>query len=118
MRKEKYDGIATVNGGPDGPRYGEIQGILSPPRSCCSRREPETASIDDQHGGEFTLFLAPRSIQSEQTASGERIENYRVLFEYYVKSQAAVEAKYAELIGFQPARFADDIKEVEYEKIR
>lgn len=50
--------------------------------------------------GEFTLFLASGSIQSEQTASGERIENYRVLFEYYVKSQAAVEAKYAELIGY------------------
>ncbi|HET8852558.1 MAG TPA: VOC family protein [Ktedonobacteraceae bacterium] len=50
--------------------------------------------------GEFTLFLAPGSIQSERTASGEHIENYRVLFEYYVKSQAAVEAKYAELIGY------------------
>ena|SRR5215471_4882927 len=29
--------------------------------------------------GEFTLFLAPGSIQSEQAASDERIENYRVL---------------------------------------
>jgi predicted lactoylglutathione lyase len=51
-------------------------------------------------GEEFTFFLAPRSIESEKSASGEAPENYRVLFEYYLKSQAAVEAKYAELIGY------------------
>lgn len=50
--------------------------------------------------GEFTLFLAPKSIESEQVASREPLETYRVLFEYYLKSQTAVEAKYAELIGY------------------
>lgn len=50
--------------------------------------------------GEFTLFLAAQSIESEPTASGKPLENYRALFEYYLKSQAAVEAKYAELIGY------------------
>lgn len=60
------------------------------------KRSPLMIKMD----GEFTLFLAPRSIESEQTASGEPLENYRILFEYYLKSQVAVEAKYAELIGY------------------
>jgi hypothetical protein len=51
MRKEEYDGVATVYGGPDGPRSGVIKGILSPPWPGGSRREPETASLDDQNGG-------------------------------------------------------------------
>ena len=56
--------------------------------------------------GEFTLLLAPQSIESEPTASGKPLENYRVFFEYYLKSQAAVEAKYAELVeyGYQSYR--------------
>ena len=40
--------------------------------------------------GEFTLFVAPGSIESEQSASGKRMENYLVLIEYDLKSQAAV----------------------------
>lgn len=60
------------------------------------KRPPLMIKMD----GEFTLFLAPKSIESEQTASGEPLENYRILFEYYLKSQAAVQAKYAELIGY------------------
>ena len=60
------------------------------------KRSPLMIKMD----GEFTLFLAPRSIESEQPASGEPLENYRILFEYYLKSQVAVEAKYAELIGY------------------
>src|SRR5262245_32082652 len=57
-------------------------------------------------GDEFTLFLAPESIPGEPAASGESPQPYRVLFEYYLKSQAAVEAKYAELIahGYQSYR--------------
>ena len=50
--------------------------------------------------GEFSLLLASRSIESEPTASGKPLENYRAFFEYYLKSQAAVEAKYEELIRY------------------
>lgn len=62
-------------------------------------------SQDEPHvqvkmGEEFTFFLDTRSIRPEKAAPGETVEHYRVLFEYYLKSQAAVEAKYAELIGY------------------
>ena len=50
--------------------------------------------------GKFSLFLAPPLIEKEQTTPDQESGNYRVLFEYYLKSQAAVEAKYAELIGY------------------
>ena len=60
------------------------------------KRPPLMIKMD----GEFTMFLSPISIESEQTASDEPIQDYRVLFEYYLKSQSAVEAKYAELIGY------------------
>jgi len=50
--------------------------------------------------GKFSLFLASQSIESERSASGEKPETYRVLFEYYLRHQSAVEAKYAELVGY------------------
>ena len=65
-----------------------------------AEEDPQRSPLMIKMDGEFNLFLAPRSIESEQTASGESLENYRVLFEYFLKSQAAVEAKYAELIGY------------------
>lgn len=68
-------------------------------------------SQDEPHvqvkmGEEFTFFLDTRAIKPEALASGETVEGYRVLFEYYLKSQAAVEAKYIELIeyGYQSYR--------------
>jgi catechol 2,3-dioxygenase-like lactoylglutathione lyase family enzyme len=51
-------------------------------------------------GEEFTFFLDNRSINPDESSDGKVSEHYRVLFEYYLKSQAAVEAKYAELISY------------------
>lgn len=68
-----------------------------------SQNEPH---VQVKMGEEFTFFLDTRAIKPEADASGKTIEGYRVLFEYYLKSQAAVEAKYAELIeyGYQSYR--------------
>ena len=65
-----------------------------------SQNEPH---VEVKMGEEFTFFLDTRTFRPEKPASGEPLENCRVLFEYYLKSQAAVEAKYAELIecGYQ-----------------
>ena len=49
---------------------------------------------------DFTFFLDTRMIKRDQPGTGEAAEGYRVLFEYYLKSQVAVEAKYAELVGY------------------
>jgi catechol 2,3-dioxygenase-like lactoylglutathione lyase family enzyme len=52
-------------------------------------------------GEGFTFFLnSSGRFKPEKPAAGEPLENCRVLFEYYLKSQAAVEAKYAELVGY------------------
>lgn len=56
--------------------------------------------VEIKMGEDFTFFLDTRAIKRDNPAAGESSENYRVLFEYYLKSQAAVEAKYAELIGY------------------
>ena len=71
--------------------------------------------IEVKMKGEFTLFLDTRTIPRESLAGGEAMEEPRVIFEYYVKSQAAVEAKYAELIGYgyqsyrSPSIFSNEI---------
>lgn len=62
-------------------------------------------SQDRQHvqvkmGEDFTFFLDTRTISPEKSASDASLGGYRVLFEYYLKSQAAVEAKYAELVAY------------------
>lgn len=62
--------------------------------------EPRSLPLMVKMGEDFTFFLAPQSIASEKGANGEGPEDYHVLFEYYLQSQAAVEAKYAELIGY------------------
>lgn len=49
---------------------------------------------------EFTFFLDTRAFGPEKPASDEPLENCRVLFEYYLESQAAVKEKYAELVGY------------------
>ena len=49
--------------------------------------------------GEFTLLLSPNTIERDHLESGGAPNDLRVFFEYYVQSQAAVEAKYAELVG-------------------
>ena len=68
-----------------------------------SQHEPH---IEVKMGGEFTFFLDTRAFGPEKPASGKTLENCRVLFEYYLESQEAVEAKYAELIeyGYQSYR--------------
>jgi len=48
----------------------------------------------------FTLFLDTRTINPDASASTESATGYPLLFEYYLKTQTAVEAKYAELIGY------------------
>jgi catechol 2,3-dioxygenase-like lactoylglutathione lyase family enzyme len=56
--------------------------------------------IEVKMQGELTLFLDTRTIPREHPAGGEAAEQPRVIFEYNLKSQAAVEAKDAELIGY------------------
>ncbi len=56
----------------------------------------EGPHVQVKMAGEFTLFLDTRTIKPDEAG----VESYRVLFEYYLKSQAAVEAKYAELVGY------------------
>lgn len=64
------------------------------------------AHVEVKMKDEFTFFLDTRTFGPEKPASGKPLENCRVLFEYYLKSQAAVEAKYAELVeyGYQSYR--------------
>ena len=50
--------------------------------------------------GELTFFLDTRAIKRDHSASSESPETYHALFEYFLKSQGAVEAKYAELISY------------------
>jgi predicted lactoylglutathione lyase len=68
-----------------------------------SQNEPH---VEVKMGEEFTFFLDTRNFGPEKPTSGEIPANARVIFEYYLKSQAAVEAKYAELIecGYQSYR--------------
>jgi catechol 2,3-dioxygenase-like lactoylglutathione lyase family enzyme len=56
--------------------------------------------IEVKMQGEFTLFFDTRNIPREQPAANGAAEKPRVIFEYYLKTQAAVKAKYAELIGY------------------
>lgn len=51
-------------------------------------------------GSGFTFFLDTRTIKSDGTGAGESADGYQALFEYYLKSAAAVEAKYAELMAY------------------
>lgn len=63
----------------------------------------ENAHVEVKMGGDFTFFLDSRTFAPDKPASGEPLESCRVLFEFYLKSQAAVVAKYNELIacGYQ-----------------
>jgi catechol 2,3-dioxygenase-like lactoylglutathione lyase family enzyme len=57
--------------------------------------------IEVKMQGDFTLFFDTRTIPREHPAVGEAEEKPRgAIFEYYLKTQAAVEAKYAELLGY------------------
>ncbi len=56
--------------------------------------------VEVKMGGEFTFFLDTRTIKRDEPAPAESSEGYRAIFEYYLKTQAAVEAKYAELVGY------------------
>jgi predicted lactoylglutathione lyase len=62
-----------------------------------SESEPH---VEIKMGEDFTFFLNSRAIPPEQRESGTMPPTSRVIFEYYLKSQAAVEAKYAELIAY------------------
>jgi hypothetical protein len=49
----------------------------------------------------YIFFLTPTTIERERLASETGAgENLRVFFEFYLKSEAAVRAKYAELVGY------------------
>jgi len=57
--------------------------------------------------GGFTFFLDsnpnrwdPRYVLSADSEPGEASEGYAPILEFYLKTQAAVDAKYAELTGF------------------
>jgi catechol 2,3-dioxygenase-like lactoylglutathione lyase family enzyme len=62
--------------------------------------QPKQPPIFINMKGQFSLFLAPASIQSERAANGEKPETYRVIFEYDVKTQDAVEEKYQEMMNY------------------
>jgi predicted lactoylglutathione lyase len=62
-----------------------------------SEHEPH---VEIKMGEDFTFFLNTRAIPPDAQGSAKTPETSRVLFEYYLKSQAAVEAKYAELIAY------------------
>jgi catechol 2,3-dioxygenase-like lactoylglutathione lyase family enzyme len=49
----------------------------------------------------YTFFLTPHTIERDHLAveSGAG-ENLRVFFEFYLKTEAAVRAKYSELVGY------------------
>ena len=48
----------------------------------------------------LSLLLTPTGIPREQAALGPALGDCRVFFEYYLQTQSAVEAKYAELVGY------------------
>jgi catechol 2,3-dioxygenase-like lactoylglutathione lyase family enzyme len=49
----------------------------------------------------YIFFLTPNNIPREQATTGAgATENLRVFFEFYLKSEAAVRAKYAEMTGY------------------
>lgn len=56
--------------------------------------------VEVKMGEEFTFFLDTRAIKRDNPGTEKSAHSHQVLFEYYLKSQAAVEAKYAELIGY------------------
>lgn len=61
----------------------------------------ELPHIEVKMPGEMTFFLDSRPIASDNPAlMGTANDSYRILLEFYLKTQAAVEAKYAELTGF------------------
>lgn len=56
--------------------------------------------VEVKMGSELTFFLDTRVIQGDDPTDSVSSDGYRAIFEYYLKDQAAVEAKYAELIGY------------------
>lgn len=62
--------------------------------------------VEVKMGSELTFFLDSRTITRDDSGKSGQADGYSVVFEYYVKSQAAVEAKYAELMqyGYQSYR--------------
>lgn len=60
----------------------------------------EKPHVEVKMGEDFTLFLDTRPIKPDAPTSGEAPAGYPSIFEYYLKTQAAVDAKYAELIGY------------------
>ena len=60
----------------------------------------EQPHVEVKMGNALTFFLDTRAIKRDNQASSESSETYHVLFEYLLKSQSAVEAKYAELISY------------------
>lgn len=63
--------------------------------------------VEVKMGNGLTFFLDsnparwdPRYVRSDMPRTAEAPESYRAVLEFYVKTRAAVEAKYAELIGF------------------
>ncbi len=68
-----------------------------------AERQPH---VEVKMGRGITFFLDTRTITRDDAGIGASSDGYRAIFEYYLKSQAAVESKYAELIdyGYQSYR--------------
>ncbi|MGO8947989.1 MAG: hypothetical protein ACLQUY_10070 [Ktedonobacterales bacterium] len=58
------------------------------------------APIEIKMQSPHSLLLSPNTIARESDSSSGVSQDLRVFFEYYVKTQAAVEAKYAEMVGY------------------
>ena len=66
--------------------------------------------VEVKMGQGFTLFLDTRTIKPDAPESAETVGGYSAIFEYYLKTEAAVEAKYAELVscGYRSYRASFD----------
>lgn len=56
--------------------------------------------VEVKMGDEFTFFLDTRMITRDASGGGGASDGYGAIFEYYLKSATAVEAKYAELVAY------------------
>jgi predicted lactoylglutathione lyase len=62
-------------------------------------KSAEQQHIEVKMAGELTFFLDTRAIRSDNPELEKAVGDHRIILEFYLKSRAAVDAKYAELTG-------------------
>src|SRR5258708_28701464 len=63
-------------------------------------KSAEQQHIEVKMAGELTFFLDTRAIRSDNPELEKAVGDHPIILEFYLKSRAAVDAKYAELTGF------------------